>query len=131
MPDTDWEKYMTKRPLPTYKEKQDTAEAMLDEWVKSKRYRQPGLKLSDVAAELGIFKGDISNCVNARKNMNFPAWLNSLRIKDAQKMIQENPDVSLYQVGYTVGHPHPTTFKKTFIQFAGCTVEEWIEKCKK
>ena len=131
MPDTDWQKYIIKRPLPTYKEKIDDIEARLDEWVKSKRYCLPGLKLNDVAIELEIFKGDISYCVNARKKMNFAAWLNSLRIADAKLMIQQTPEIPLYEVGYKVGHPNPGTFKKTFIQFAGCTPDEWIEKCKK
>ena len=131
MPEKKWKKYMTKRPLPTYKEKMDELEAMLDEWVKSKHYRQPGVKLSDVAAELEVSKGDISYCVNTFKQMNFSAWINSLRMEDAKKMIQRNPEMPLYEVGYKVGHPIPSTFKKTFIQFAGCTPEEWIEKCKK
>ena len=130
MPDTDWSKYVIKRPLPTYKEKIDGVEAKLDEWVKGKHYCRHGLKLNDVAVELGIFKGDISNCVNARKKMNFSAWINSLRIEDAKKMIQKNLEISLYEVGYKVGHPNSNTFRKTFTQFAGCTPEEWIEQCK-
>ena len=130
MPDTDWEKYVIKRPLPTYKEKIDGVEARLNDWAKSKRYRQPGLKLADVAMGLEIPKADISYCVNTRKKLNFAAWLNSLRIEDAKKMIQKAPDIPLYEVGYKVGHPNPGTFKKTFMQFAGCTPEEWIEQCK-
>lgn len=131
MPETDWNKYVIKRPLPTYREKIDGVEARLKEWVRHKHYRRPGLKLADVAMELEIPKADISYCVNTRMKLNFAAWLNSLRIEDAKKMIQRTPDMSLYEVGYKVGHPNPGTFRKTFIQFAGCTPEEWIGQCKK
>lgn len=54
MPDKDWEKYMIKRPQPTYKEKIDGVETQLDKWARSKHYRRHGLKLNDVATELGI-----------------------------------------------------------------------------
>ena len=131
MPDTDWEKYVVKRPLPTYKEKIDGVEVKLNEWAKRKHYRQPKLKLNDVATELGILKADISYCVNTRKKLNFAVWLNSLRIEEAKKMIQINPEMSPYEVGCKVGHTNLSTFRKTFIQFAGCTLEGWIEQCKK
>ena len=130
MPNTDWEKYVVKRPLQTYKEKIDGVEARLNDWAKSKRYRQHGLKLNDVATELGIASMHISFCVNARKKLSFTAWLNSLRIADAKKMIEKNPMLLISEVSLKVGFSGPATFKPNFIQFAGCTLEEWIEQLK-
>ena len=129
MPDTDWLKYVIKRPLPTYKEKIDDVEARLSEWAKSKRYRQQRLKLNDVATELGIAPMHISFCINARKKMTFTAWLNSLRIADAKKMIEKNPTLVISEVSHKVGYSGPVTFKPNFTKYAGCPVEEWIEKC--
>ena len=60
--------------------------------------------------------------------MNFPAWLNSLRIEDAKRMIHRNPDIPLYEVGYKIGCPNPETFKNVFQKFAGCTFDEYRAK---
>ena len=115
-------------PLPSYKEKIDAVEESLKEWVKLRHYHRPGVKLSEVAAETGIASIHISYCVRNRMKMNFPAWLNSLRIEDAKRMIHRNPDIPLYEVGYKIGCPNPETFKKVFQKFAGCSIEEYRAK---
>ena len=115
-------------PLPSYKEKIDAVEESLKEWVKLRHYHRPGVKLSEVMAETGIASIHISYCVRNRMKMNFPAWLNSLRIEDAKRMIHRNPDIPSYEVGYKIGCPNPETFKKVFQKFAGCSIEEYREK---
>ena len=115
-------------PLPSYKEKIDAVEESLKEWAKHKHYHRPGVKLSEVAAETGIASIHISYCVRNRMKMNFPAWLNSLRIEDAKRLIHRNPDIPSYEVGYKIGCPNPETFKKVFQKFAGCSIEEYREK---
>ena len=62
--------------------------------------------------------------------MNFPAWLNSLRIEDAKRMIHRNPDIPLYEVGYKIGCPNPETFKNVFQKFAGYSIEEYRVQIK-
>ena len=84
MPDKDWEHYMTKRPLPTYAEKLKEIEKKVNEWKRHKHHRQHGLKMRDVAEQLGISTVNLSNYVNTVEGMNFSAWLNSLRVKDAK-----------------------------------------------
>ena len=54
-----------------------------------------------------------------------------ISLEEAKKMIQINPEMSPYEVGCKVGHTNLSTFRKTFTQFAGCTLEGWIEQCKK
>ena len=85
MPDTDWEKYMTKRPLPTYAERLKEIEKKVHEWKKHKYYRQHGLKKQEVAEQLGITTNNLTNYVNAMEGLNFSAWINSLRIEEAKK----------------------------------------------
>ena len=128
MPDTDWEKYITKRPLPTYAERLKEIEKKVHEWKKHKYYRQHGLKKQEVAEQLGITTNNLTNYVNAMEGMNFSAWLNSLRVEDAKKLMQTHPELSIYDIGYNVGHPIPDTFKKAFITITGQTPDEWREQ---
>ena len=57
--------------------------------------------------------------------MNFSAWLNSLRVEDAKRLMQTHPELSIYDIGYKVGHPIPDTFKKAFVTITGQTPNEW------
>jgi AraC-like DNA-binding protein len=125
MPDTEWEHYMTKRPLPTYAEKLKEIETKVSEWKRHKHYHRHGLKKCEVAEELGISASDLSNYVNTVEGMNFSAWLNSLRVEEAQKLMKSHPELSIFDIGYKVGHPHPNTFKKAFITITGQTPDEW------
>ncbi|MBR5594625.1 MAG: helix-turn-helix domain-containing protein [Bacteroidaceae bacterium] len=130
MDETGNELPLIRMPLPSYKEKIDGVEESLKEWAKHKHYHRPGVKLSEVAAETGIASIHISYCVRNRMKMNFPAWLNSLRIEDAKRMIHRNPDIPSYEVGYKIGCPNPETFKKVFQKFAGCTFNEYVPQIK-
>lgn len=125
MPDTNWEKYMIRRPLPTYREKLDVIEVKLAEWVKHKDYRQQSLKMSDVATALEVYKGDLSQCVNARMKMSFTAWVNMLRIEDAKSLLLQHAEMPLSAVSRMLGYSTPAVFKKNFTLLTGCSPEEW------
>ena len=125
MPDTNWDKYMIKPPKPTFAERLKEIETKVNEWKRHKHYRQHGLKMRDVAEQLCISTSDLSNYVNTVEGMNFSAWLNSLRVEEAQKLMKSHPELSIFDIGYKVGHPHPNTFKKAFITITGQTPDEW------
>lgn len=57
--------------------------------------------------------------------MNFSTWLNSLRVEDAKRLMKTHPELSIYDIGYKVGHPYPDTFKKAFVTITGQTPDEW------
>ena len=84
--------------------------------------------MRDVAEQLGISTVNLSNYVNTVEGMNFSAWRNSLRVEDAKKLMQTHPELSIYDIGYKVGHPIPDTFKKAFVTITGQTPDEWIEQ---
>lgn len=128
MPDKDWDKYMIKRPLPTYAERLKEIETKVNEWKRHKHYRQHGLKMRDAAEQLGISTSSLSNYVNTVEKMNFSAWINSLRVEEAKKLMQNHPELTIYDIGYKVGHPRPDSFKQAFITITGQTPDEWREE---
>ena len=125
MPDTNWDKYVMKPPKPTFAERLKDIEKKVNEWKRHKHYHRHGLKMSEVAKELGISTSDLSNYVNTVEGMNFSAWLNSLRVEEAQRLMKSHPELSIFDIGYKVGHPHPNTFKQAFIKITGQTPDEW------
>ena len=120
-------KYVKKPPMLSFSEKLKEIERIVAEWKRHKHYRRHGLKLRDVAAELGVNACYLSNYVNSVEGMNFSAWLNSLRIEEAKRIMLKHPEMSIHEVGYKVGHPRYETFKKAFVAILGVTPEEWRE----
>ena len=105
-------------------------EKKVNEWKRHKHHRQHGLKMRDVAEQLGISTVNLSNYVNTVEGMNFSAWLNSLRVEDAKRLMQAHPELSIYDIGYKVGHPIPDTFKKAFVTITGQTPNEWRKEMR-
>ena len=111
--------------MPSFSEKLKEIERIVAEWKRHKHYRRHGLKLRDVAAELGVSTCYLSNYVNTVEGMNFSAWLNSLRIEEAKRIMLKHPEMPIYEVGYKVGHPRYESFKKAFLTLTGESPEEW------
>ncbi len=120
-------KYVKKPPMPSFSEKLKEIERIVAKWKRRRHYRRHGLKLRDVAAELGVSTCYLSNYVNTVEGMNFSAWLNSLRIEDAKRIMLKHPEMPIFEVGYKVGHPHPESFRKAFTTITGTTPEEWVK----
>ena len=118
-------KYVKKPPMPSFSERLKEIERIVAEWKRHKHYRRHGLKLRDVAAELGVSTCYLSNYVNTVEGMNFSAWLNSLRIEEAKRIMLKHPEMPIYEVGYKVGHPRYESFKKAFLTLTNETPEEW------
>ena len=125
MPDTNWDKYVIKPPKPTFPERLQEIGKKVEEWKRHKHYRRHGLRLKDVATELGTNSAYLSFYIKKIGGINFLTWLNNLKIEEAKRMMQAHPEFSMYDIGYKVGIPHPDTFKIVFARVTGITPDEW------
>ena len=57
--------------------------------------------------------------------MNFPSFLNGYRIRYAQQIMREHPDMPLHMVAEESGFPNETTFLRNFKAQTGLTPSEW------
>lgn len=125
MPETNWEKYVIKPPKPTFAERLQEIGKKVNDWKRHKHYRRHGLKLKDVAVELGTNSTYLSFYIHKEEGVNFATWLNNLKIEEAKRLMQAHPELSILDIGYKVGHPHPSTFKQAFVRVTGMTLDEW------
>lgn len=125
MPDTNWDRYVIKPPKPTFSEKIKEIGKNVNEWKRHKHYRRHGLKLKDVAAELGTNSAYLSFYIRKAGDTTFVPWLNNLRIEEAKRLMLSHPEMSIYDIGYKVGQPHPASFKQAFVKITGQTPDEW------
>ncbi|MEN0046507.1 MAG: helix-turn-helix transcriptional regulator [Bacteroidota bacterium] len=84
-------------------------------------YKNPNLKLSDVAKQMNILPHRLSQLLNDNLGKSFPSFLNEYRIEAAKRMIQAKPDYALEAIGYGCGFNSKSTFYATFKKLTGTT----------
>ena len=90
-------------------------ELMEDEKI----YTDEELSLKDLAGELGISPHQLSQLLNEKIGMNFNAFINDFRVKDAKQLLLEEPDRSILSIGIAVGFNSTTTFNTAFAKIVG------------
>lgn len=109
-------------PVPT----EDDLHTRLVELMEQKQFfRRKDAKLSLVASELGTNVTYVSAMVNGTTGMSFPSFLNGYRVRYAQQLMQEHPEMPMKTVADESGFPNETTFFRNFKTQTGQTPSEW------
>lgn len=77
-------------------------------------HRNPELKLSDVAHQLGIKSHELSQYLNEHEGMGFSNYINTHRIAAAEKMLQANNLLTIEAIGNECGFKSNSTFYNSF-----------------
>ena len=94
-------------------------------------FRTPGLKITDLATELGSNRTYVSNCINRMAGQSFSDYVNSYRIRYAQILMQMNESgQTLSQIGGQAGFTGETSFFRNFKKITGQTPSEWLSSRK-
>jgi AraC-like DNA-binding protein len=77
-------------------------------------YKNPNLKLNDLAQAINIAPHQLSQLLNDNLGKNFPTYINEYRINEACKLITTNDRLSFEAIGYEVGYNSKSTFYTAF-----------------
>lgn len=91
-------------------------------------FLKPDLKVSDIAAELGINSGYISECIKSARGCSFTQFVNHYRINYAQQLMRENPEKKLMAIATESGFTTESTFFRAFKSVTGMPPKEWKSK---
>ena len=87
-------------------------------------YLDSDLKMSDLAAALGVHQNIISSCINST-GRSYSQFVNDYRIEYAKRLLQEDPDKKIATIYYESGFASEQTFFRAFKDRAGMTPSEW------
>lgn len=96
----------------------------------SKMFLIPGLKITDVAMELGTNRTYLSEYINDRFGMSFSDYINGMRVNYAMDMIKDDPDKDLMDVCYDSGFSSDTAFHRNFKKFAMVTPSTYRDSAR-
>lgn len=92
----------------------NTLSQRIGAWVDSKSYVGAQFTIDELASTLGTNKNYLSYFINERFGMNFSAWVSSLRVEEAKRLMTADPDRKLEEIAYQVGFSSPSYFSKVF-----------------
>lgn len=117
---------ITYKSLEVKDEESDNWEEQLFEFI-GKEYPNSELKLLHLSKHLAKSERAISAVIHKKLNLTFKQYLNSIRIKEAKKLLSET-NLSIKEITYAVGYSSPNNFRRVFKQTEGVSASEFREK---
>lgn len=109
---------------------QKNMEAALEEWIQEKGYIERNITIITLAKQLGTNRTYLSNYINEHYEENFNTWINQLRIKEAQILLEEN-NTPLHAIAEQVGFSDLPHFSRTFKFITGQSPSNWKKQAGK
>ena len=97
--------------------------------IKKQRYLDPNLGLEELANELDMSATHLSKIINTYSDYNFSDYINSLRIKQAKKLLNDDSfcRYTIVSIGLECGFNSKSTFYSAFKKFTSQTPSEYRE----
>lgn len=89
-------------------------------------FLKSGLTKEEVAHAVGSNSRYVSDCINAVAGCSFIDYVNGYRIRYAQRLLFENPDMRLSEISEESGFSSEVTFYRNFKSRTGQTPSEWL-----
>ena len=135
--DTVRRNYTAPRPLPLPKlpADEETKTMPLDERLKrvmqqEKLYLDPELTLPSLAAHLNTNRTTLSQVLRESEQQSFTPYLNSLRVEEACRIIDQGYAGRIEDLGYSVGFSSKTSFMRNFRELTGTTPGQYLTDSK-
>ena len=106
-------------------ELKDNLEKLL---VQDKVFKENNINLELLAFKLNTTRHNASQIINEHFKMNFFELINTFRIKEAIKMLEEDShgNLNIIDIAYEVGYNNKVTFNKAFKKVTNTTPSEYI-----
>ncbi|MBU2487878.1 MAG: helix-turn-helix domain-containing protein, partial [Proteobacteria bacterium] len=88
-------------------------------------YRESELNLKTLADRLSITSHQLSQFLNERVGLDFRSFLNTFRVREAKRLLAEDPDKNILEICYEVGFGSKSTFNSVFKKETGQTPREF------
>jgi len=117
-------------PSEKYSDKKiDNASVLIQDLEKlmseDKPYKNPIIKLNDIATKLNISSHLLSQLLNDNLGKSFTLFINEYRVKESKRIINSDTKFTLEAIGFDSGFSSKSTFYSTFKKITGVTPSQF------
>jgi len=94
-------------------------------------YKDPNLKLHDLARQIPVSAHQLSQLLNDNLGKSFSTYINEYRIGEACRLITDNGRLTFEAIGYEVGYNSKSTFYTAFRKIKDTTPALYKEEVEK
>ncbi len=94
-------------------------------FIDAKRYKEPQLKLNDLALSIDETPHNLSKFLNDNLGKSFSNYINEFRVLAAIEMIKSNQEYTLEAIGLECGFKSNSSFYAAFKKFENCTPAQY------
>jgi len=98
---------------------------------REKPYLDEELSLSSLSARLGLTSHQLSEILNGEMRTTFKAYINEYRVREARRIILEEPPETILDVAFECGFNSKSNFNKVFKEVTGMTPTEYGESIER
>ena len=98
---------------------------LLDVMKRVEPYRNPGLKLNDLAELIDVHPHYLSQLINEQLEKNFYDFVNSYRTELSKTLLVDNKETNITQIAYESGFNNRASFNKVFKNQTGMTPSQF------
>ena len=102
-------------------------EEAISEWTAAKGYCRQGLNIQQVADMMDIRREQLHAWLRAQ-DMDYSAWLNSLRVEEAKRLLKQHPELTNEAIAGDSGFSNRNYFQNVFKRLVGMTPTQYREQ---
>ncbi|MFV0539264.1 MAG: helix-turn-helix domain-containing protein [Dysgonomonas sp.] len=106
-------------------EKCEQFKYILSQWVEDKKFTEKDISVDEIAESLNVNRSFFQYYFRTHIQTDFRTWRSELRIREAQSILTESPEISLEKVRELVGFNHRANFHHQFQKITGVTPTEF------
>ncbi|MBO6073576.1 MAG: AraC family transcriptional regulator [Paludibacteraceae bacterium] len=101
----------------------------LEAWLEQEKpYLNPDFQLSDLRQVLPLNRTYLSQLINAEYGCSFYQWVNGLRIREAKRLMTEQPELKVQDIAERCGFSSAGVFSRVFTRETGIAPSKWGQK---
>ncbi len=99
--------------------------AAVDAWIEKKGYLDNTKSVEDIARDMGVFYPALKAYIQRTGGEDFRSWRTRLRIREAERILAEHPEIPVSHVASMAGFNDRSYFYRTFQKVTGRSVQTY------